>query len=149
MADDQQTDQGTEDQQGEPDYKALYEEEKRHARDWEKKAKANKNASKSLDEANSKAKSYEEQIADLSRRLDEKESAEKRSKIAAKVAQDKGIPADLIVGDDEESMSAWAEKLIKAFKKKPAASVEKPGSFDNGASGDDTELRDFAKQLLK
>ncbi len=150
MADEQPTDQtGQNEQQGEPDYKALYEEAKQHARDWEKKAKANRNASKALDEANNKAKSADEKIAELTRRLDEKESAEKRSKLKAKVAQEKGIPVDVIVGDDEESMAAWADLLLKTFKKKPAASVEKPGSFDSGASGDNTELREFAKQLLK
>ncbi len=133
-----------------PDYKALYEEAKRHARDWEKKAKANKGAATALDEANAAKQTAEQQIAELTRRLDEKESAEKRAKIAAKVAEEKGVPAELLVGEDEEGMAAWADKMLSAFKKKPAASVEKPGSFDNGTGGDGKgELRDYVKQLLK
>lgn len=132
-----------------PDYKALYEEAKRHARDWEKKAKANKGAATALDEANAAKQTAEQQIAELTRRLDEKESAERRAKIAAKVAQEKGVPAELLVGDDEEGMAAWADKMLSAFKKKPAASVEKPGSFDTGTGGDKGELRDYVKQLLK
>ena len=135
--------------ENEPDYKTLYEEMKKHARDWEKKAKANKDAVTALDEANTAKKTAEEQIAELTRRLDEKESAEKRLKIAAKVAQEKGVPAKFLVGDDEESMSAYADELLQAFKKKPAASVDKPGSFDNGANGENSELREFARQLLK
>lgn len=139
--------QGTEG--GTPDYKALYEEAKRHARDWEKKAKANKGAATALDEANAAKQTAEQQIAELTRRLDEKESAEKRAKLAAKVAEEKGVPVELLVGEDEESMAAWADKLVNTFKKKPAASVEKPGSFDNGAGGDKSELRDYVKQLIK
>ncbi len=87
------------------DYKALYEAEKKHSREWEKKAKANRTAAAALEEANNANKTAEDQIADLKKRLDDKEKEEKRSKIAAKVAQEKGVPASLIVGDDEESMS--------------------------------------------
>ena len=72
-----------------------------------------------------------------------------RARTAAKVAQEKGVPADLIVGEDEESMAAWCDKMLAAFKTKPAPRVEKPGSFDKGGKGGDEALRDFAKRLLK
>ncbi|WP_075844679.1 capsid assembly scaffolding protein Gp46 family protein [Collinsella bouchesdurhonensis] len=133
----------------EPDYKALYEAAKANSRKWEKQAKANKGAASALDEANEAKKSADEKIAELEKRLDAKEKAERRAKAAAKVAQEKGVPADLIVGDDEESMAEWADKMLAAFKKKPAPRVEKPGSFDRGGNGGDEALRDFAKHLLK
>lgn len=132
-----------------PDYKALYEAAKANSRKWEKQAKANKGAASALDEANQAKKSADEKIAELEKRLDAKEKAEKRAETAAKVAQEKGVPADLIVGEDEESMAAWADKMLAAFKTKPAPKVEKPGSFPKSGDGDKTELRDFAKQLLK
>ena len=132
----------------EPDYKALYEAEKAHSRKWEKQAKANKGAASALDEANEAKKSADEKIAELEKRLDAKEKAEQRAKAAAKVAQEKGVPADLIVGDDEESMAEWADKMLAAFKKKPAPSVQKPGSFAKDDGKDRTELRDFASALL-
>ena len=113
----------------EPDYKALYEAEKAHSRKWEKQAKANKGAASALDEAN-------------------KEKAEARARTAAKVAQEKGVPAELIVGEDEKSMAAWGDKMLAAFKKKPAPSVQKPGSFAKDDGKDRTELRDFASALL-
>ena len=122
------------------DYKALYEAEKKHSREWEKKAKANRTAAAALEEANNANKTAEDQIADLKKRLDDKEKEEKRSKIAAKVAQEKGVPASLIVGDDEESMSKWADDMLAAF--------EKPGSFPKPSDGDKSELRDFTRQLL-
>ena len=93
----------------EPDYKALYEAEKAHSRKWEKQAKANRTAADELAKAQEAGKTAEEQIADLKKRLDEKEKAEQRAKLAAKVAEKKGIPADLIVGDDEDSMNEWAD----------------------------------------
>ena len=130
------------------DYKALYEAEKKHSREWEKKAKANRTAAAALEEANNANKTAEDQIADLKKRLDDKEKEEKRSKIAAKVAQEKGVPASLIVGDDEESMSKWADDMLAAFKKPPAPKVEKPGSFPKPSDGDKSELRDFTRQLL-
>lgn len=132
-----------------PDYKALYEAAKANSRKWEKQAKANKGAASALDEANQAKKSADEKIAELEKRLYAKEKAEARAKIAAKVAQEKGVPADLIVGEDEESMSAWADKMLAEFKTKPAPKVEKPGSFPKSGDGGKTELRDFAKQLLK
>ncbi len=51
MAEGNDPTQGTEGG-NQPDYEALYEEAKRRARDWEKKAKANKGAATALDEAN-------------------------------------------------------------------------------------------------
>lgn len=142
--------QNTEPNEGnEPDYKALYEAAKANSRKWEKQAKANKSAATELDEANKAKQAADEKVAELTKRLDDKEKAEEHAKVAAKVAQEKGVPADLLVGDDEESMAAWADKMLAAFKTKPAPHVEKPGSFDKGGSGDKTELREFAKQLLK
>lgn len=133
----------------EPDYKALYEAEKEarekaiaESRKWEGRSKANKAATAKAE------KTAEERIADLESKLSEKERAERRAKAAAKVAQEKGVPADLIVGDDEESMAEWADKMLAAFKKKPAPSVRKPGSFAKDDGRDRTELRDFASALL-
>lgn len=131
-----------------PDYKALYEAAKANSRKWEKQAKANKDAAAALGEANQAKKTAEEQIAELTKRLDDKEKAEQRATVAAKVAKEKGVPADLIVGDDEESMADWADKMLAAFKTKPAPRVEKPGSFAKDDGNDRTELRDFASALL-
>lgn len=156
MADGQTAEGGAQQAEGgepqgtaETDYKALYEAEKEakekaiaESRKWEGRSKANKAASAKAE------KTAEERIADLESKLSEKEGAEERAKLAAKVAQEKGVPADLIVGDDEESMAEWADKMLAAFKKKPAPSVRKPGSFAKDDGKDRTELRDFASALL-
>ncbi len=133
----------------EPDYKALYEAAKANSRKWEKQAKANKEAAAALDKSEHDRKTADEKVADLIAKLDAKEKAETRAKVAAKVAEEKGVPAELLVGEDEESMAEWADKMLAAFKKKTAPSVEKPGSFDKDGGKDDTALREFAKALLK
>lgn len=135
-------------EQQEPDYKALYEQEKAHSRAWEKKAKANRTAADELAKAQEAGKTAEERIADLTKRLDEKEKAEQRAKLAAKVAEKKGIPVDLIVGDDEEAMGDFADRMLKHFQKKPAPKVDKPGSFDRSDGKDDSGLRGLTKQLF-
>lgn len=131
----------------EPDYKALYEQAKANSRKWERQAKANKDVAAELERAQKAGKSAEERIAELTQRLDEKERAEARARLASEVAQRKGVPAELLVGDDAESMEAWADKLLAHFKQKPAAKAERPGKFDRGEDGG-SELREFARQLL-
>ena len=126
--------QGAEEQQ-EPDYKALYEQAEANSRKWEKQAKANKDAADELEKSQEAAKTAEDQIADLTKRLDDKEKAEAR------------VDADLLVGDTEEEMGAWADKLLAAFKQKPAAKVDKPGGFAKDGKGG-SEMLSFARQLL-
>ena len=66
-----------------PDYKALYEAAKANSRKWEKQAKANKDAAAALGEANQAKKTAEEQIPELTQRLDDKEKADPRATVAA------------------------------------------------------------------
>ena len=150
MAEEQQASQadgGAGEEGQEPDYKALYEQAKANSRKWEKQAKANKTAAEELEKAQEAGKTADEQIADLKRRLDEKEKAEARAKLAAKVAEEKGVPADLIVGDDEASMGEIADRMLKHFAKKPASKVDKPGAFAKDKE-EDSELRGFTRKLL-
>lgn len=69
-------------EENEPDYKALFEAEKAHSRKWEKQAKANREAAEELEKAQEAGKTAEERIAELTKRLDEKEKAEQRAKLA-------------------------------------------------------------------
>lgn len=134
---------------GEEDWKAKYEKAISYSRDWEKKAKANKEAAEKLAAMEQERQTDSEKIADLANRLDEKERAEKRAKLVAKVAAEKGVPADLIAGDDEESMAAWADRLKTAMTPPRLAKVRKPGTFDRGGDGNDDPMRSVVKQLFK
>lgn len=142
MADDNTENTATDEET--PDYKALYEQAKAdldkrtaEARKWESRSKANFDKNKTADE----------RIADLEKKLAEQEKAASRAELANKVASAKNVPADLLVGDTEDEMNAWADKMAAAFKKKPAPSVPNSGKFDGGKT-DDSELREFAKKLI-
>ena len=50
------------------DWKAKYEEAIKHSREWEKRAKANKNAARTLDDANAAAKNAEDALAEAEKR---------------------------------------------------------------------------------
>lgn len=121
---------------GEPDYKALYEAEKAHSRKWERQSKANKLA---LDTA-------EEKVKSLTAQAEERDKADQRTRLAEKVASEKGVPAHLIVGDTEEEMAKWADQMLEAFKKPTAAKSDNPGKFADTKT-QDNQLRDYVRQL--
>lgn len=141
--------EGTAPDGAEPDYKSLYEQARAHSREWERKAKANKSAADELKAAQEAGKTAEDRIAELTKRLDDAEREKARRETAAKVAAAKGVPADLIVGDDEEAMAAWADRLIAEFRPKAAPKVEKAGSFaKSGSEGADDGMRDVLHRLF-
>ena len=93
-------------EENEPDYKALYEAEKAHSRKWEKQAKANRSAADELEKAREAGKTAEEQIADLTKRLDEKEKAEQRAKV------DKPGQFDHGEGKDDSGLRGFTRQLL-------------------------------------
>ncbi|QWT18103.1 hypothetical protein KPC83_02950 [Collinsella sp. zg1085] len=128
----------------EPNYKALYEEAKANARKWEARAKANKDAQAELESTRAASKTDAERIAALEERLSAKERAEARRTLADEVAKAKHVPAQLLVGDTREAMEAWADEMLQAFKQKPAAKLDAPGTFDR-ASTNSSPATDFSK----
>ena len=109
---------------------------------------------KAYDEAQeaqkSEAQKAKERIAELENTIKERDEADKQRKMREKVAKEKGIPAELIVGTDEESMAAYADKLAEFAKVQTptAPKDEKPGSFSSGEGDGDDEKRAFVRQLL-
>lgn len=81
-------------------------------------------------------------------KFDAQEKAAAAEKARAKVAQATGVPASLIVGDDEESMTAFAESVAKYAKKPAAPVVPNAGSSSSGGSTADAPMRDFVRNLV-
>lgn len=148
MADEEQEREQEAEPNGGADWEAKYNELLGHSRDWEKKAKANKEAADKLARLEEAKQTEAEKIASLEKQLDAKERAEARAALVAKIAREKGVPADLIAGGDEEEMSAWADRLKAAITPNPAAKVDKPGSFDRIGAGDDDPMMGVVKQLF-
>lgn len=101
---------------------------KAHARQWERRAKADRKQVESLTDAiNGKDVTIEDlrtQVADLQR------AAERAEKIAA-AASEYGVPADLIRGDTDEEIAEYAKRLAQ-WRGETAAPVV-PKLSDSGA----------------
>lgn len=72
----------------------------------------------SIEETSNAAKSHEQTIADLNQKIAEQETANMRTRIAL----ENGLPIDLadrLVGNDEESIKADAERLAGFVSSKP------------------------------
>ena len=112
------------------------------------------------DELKAKAAKFDEaeaaQMSDLEKARKEveelKAAAEKRDEadrardLRAKVSKATGVPADLISGSDEESMTAFA-KAVAEFAKKPSAPVLKESGKSAGTKADNSAFREIARML--
>lgn len=76
----------------------------------------------------------------------ERERKAEVERIRAKVSEETGVPADLIAGDDEESMSAFA-KAVGEYARPSAPVTGSAGSFASNAS-DRSDMSKFVSQLL-
>lgn len=90
---------------------------KAEARKWERRSKENADKAKAYDELQEQSKTElekaREQAASYKRQVDELNAKAERDAARAKVAKDTGVPAELISGDDEDSMRAFAEAVAK------------------------------------
>lgn len=96
------------------------------------------------------AKKLDEQgrrIKELEAAADAREQADAVRELRGKVSKETGVPAELIVGDDEESMTAFAQSVADYAKKPAAASVKGAGKFSNGAKAD-SDMDKFVNSLF-
>lgn len=138
-------------EKAEPDYKALYEEAKRHSRAWEKRAKANKGAVEQWNASNEELTRAANKIAELSVELDKKDTQLKHRQMAEKISKNTGVPAEMLIGETEDEMNEWAKKMNEFVKQQAinSVSVPKAGKFEKSSGLAGNSLEDFAKQLLK
>lgn len=114
----------------------------------ELKAKAAK-----FDEAEEARKSdlekANERISELEAEAKSREEADRLATARAKVSRETGVPADLISGTDEESMTESA-KAISAFAKAtvpPAPSLVGPGRFVDDEASSGASRDGFVREL--
>lgn len=113
-------------QQDTTDWKAKYEAMKAHSREWEKKAKGNQEAADELE------KLRESQATEQERALKRAEEAEAkladmkakaaRAEAVAKVADEAGIPAEVVQmlnGEDADELAAQATRILKLLPAYP------------------------------
>lgn len=111
------------------------------------------------DELKAKAAKFDEaeaaQMSDLEKakkEVEELKAAAKRDEadrvrdLKAKVSKATGVPADLISGADEESMTAFAKSVAEFAKKPSAPALNESGKFAS-AKPDDSGFREIARML--
>ena len=132
---------------GEQDWKSKFEAMREHSRTWEKRAKANQDAAKRLEEIEEHGKTELEKATDRIRGLEDELAASRQSELRATIASEFQLTADdrdlYLTGGDEETMRKQAEGL------RARRGPENPhqGRGDSGGAGK-TVAKDWAKQLL-
>ena len=107
------------------DFKAKYEETLAHSREWEKRAKQNKEAADELEQLKEAQKTAEQKQAERVQELERENAefkAERQQRAWAKeVSKETGVPADVLRGSTLEEIQAHAELLKPAYEepKKP------------------------------
>jgi hypothetical protein len=127
MADDPtKQDQNDDTDEGTVDWKAKYEEMRTHARDWESKAKANKDAAQELEKL--KAANLSEQEKAIARaekaeaELQQLRAQAERAEIAQRVASKSKLPLEVVQalnGQDEKTLTEQATALKKLLPNYP------------------------------
>lgn len=124
---------------------------KAEARKWEARARKNSSAAKKLQELEDESKSELQKALERAEKAESKakalENAHKVQALKSNLAQEFGVPSELIPDLEEDAMRSFAERLSEFRKPTSAPKVPKNGSFKDDALDDDPR-REIAKQLF-
>lgn len=114
--------------------KAKLEQVTKHSRDWEERAKKNKSAADELEQLKAEHDKTLKETEELKAYKTRVENESARAALAKRIADETGVPADLLVGDDEESMRGYAAKLDQYAHPKPQG-MPNQGAQPSGTAG--------------
>ena len=117
-----------------------YDELKSKAAEYDKAQDASKTELQKMQEANAK----------LQAKLDGMEKEKKLLDTRSKVAKEKGIPADLLTGEDEDTCKAQADAILKFAKgpKYPSVKETKHEANQNATNSTNEDFRALAGQIF-
>ncbi|MBW3093107.1 DUF4355 domain-containing protein [Bifidobacterium sp. 82T10] len=125
------------------DWKSKFETERAHSREWEKRAKDNKAAADELQQLKesqmSEQQKNEARTAKLQKELDALKAEKQSNEWRSQVAEESGLPANLIVGDSLEAMQAHAKAINEYASAKTGRQLPKvadPGRRPQAAPND-------------
>lgn len=100
------------------------------------------------------AKTAEQRIADLEKRLAEADSREQHRQLVAKVAKENGItdPDDIslfLTGSDEDTLTAQAKRIAAKASVRPSGNYVPNEGRTSTPPGGDADMRQFARQLFE
>ncbi|MDO4807584.1 MAG: hypothetical protein Q4A07_10080 [Coriobacteriales bacterium] len=156
---DKQTEGQQEGAAKETDYKALWEQAKAEAEKWkaqsrknESRAKANYGAAKDLEEVN-------QQVADLSKRLEAAESENaslkagaKRAAMVKEVSAETGVPEAIVstlAATDKKALAEAATAIAEAYRPGGAPAANEAGSHVNTGGSAKTASQKFGDAMDK
>ena len=101
-----------------------------------------------LEEANkTELEKATEELAKLKSDIAKRDAQDKLRAIKAQVAKDTGVPADLISGNTEDEMKAFAEKVAEFAKKDSAPTLDHAGEFAVAKENKAGVARQIARQI--
>ena len=136
------------------DWEAEAERLKKESRKWEALAKKNKGKADLWDAQGAQAPTVEslnDELNDLKVRLAASEAERERERTLARVSQATGVPAALIHGDDEESMTESAKAVADfAESRQPGYPLDKGGSGGGKKVNRESieSIKDPAKRIM-
>jgi Ser-tRNA(Ala) deacylase AlaX len=134
------------------DWQAKYEEMRQHSREWEQRAKANKAAADELEQIKAAQMTEQEKLTARAEaaeaKLAELEAQTAHDTAAKQVAEETGVPLDLLMFcSDEEAMTDFAAKYTADSRIPSAPSATGVSRIIKG-DGEKPNTRDqFAKAL--
>jgi hypothetical protein len=110
---------------------AKFETLQTNSRKWESRAKENKDAAAELAQIKAQGMTPDQKL----QAAEEKAAKAERDLAKYKVAAETGLPADLLVGEDEDSIRDYAKKLAEFKGVTPKATAPKPDPSQGGTGG--------------
>lgn len=131
---------------------------KAKAREWEKRAKENKDAASKLQELEDAKKTETEKLTDRAAKAETRASELESELLRLRVAISKQVPPDLVDrlrGETEEELAADADKLLKLVTPEtdgrtapaPRPDLSQGGSGNGAALNSDPLLNDLKSKL--
>lgn len=84
----------------------------------------------------------------LQRQLDEINKAENGRRLREKVSKATGVPANLLIGEDEETLKEQADAILKFAKPNSYPGTKANNKRTTSNSGDDDMYREFAREIF-
>lgn len=133
------------------DWQAKYNDAIRHSREWEKRAKDNKNAAEELEKLKEASMTEQEKAAKHVKELEDKvasyETAKQRAEWKAQASAETGVPADVIEGDSLEAMQSHAKRIHGLLNPKPKAPAVHGADRQPSGKGPNESMVNYLRNL--
>lgn len=133
------------------DWQAKYNDAIRHSREWEKRAKDNKNAAEELEKLKEASMTEQEKAAKHVKELEDKvasyETAKQRAEWKAQASAETGVPADVIEGDSLEAMQSHAKRIHELLNPKPKAPAVHGADRQPSGKGPNESMVNYLRNL--